>query len=96
MSLQQDLLLSLGPFTVLASVALLLLLYLLTQTRSFSGALGREPPGPRPLPLLGNLLQLNLSKPQQSLCEVSPIPSRGQSFWCEKETRLGFFFSLQI
>uniref|UniRef100_H3CWK1 Cytochrome P450 2K1-like n=1 Tax=Tetraodon nigroviridis TaxID=99883 RepID=H3CWK1_TETNG len=71
MSLQEELLLSLGPSTVLASVVLLLLLYVLSRTHSSSGAPGREPPGPRPLPLLGNLLQLNLSRPQQTLCELS-------------------------
>uniref|UniRef100_A0A672IXS0 Cytochrome P450 2K1-like n=1 Tax=Salarias fasciatus TaxID=181472 RepID=A0A672IXS0_SALFA len=32
---------------------------------------GQEPPGPRPLPLLGNLLQLDLKKPHQSLYELS-------------------------
>ena len=32
---------------------------------------GKEPPGPRPLPILGNLLMLDLKKPYDSLCEVS-------------------------
>lgn len=31
---------------------------------------GNEPPGPRFLPILGNLLQLDLSKPYEGLCEV--------------------------
>ncbi|XP_016381157.1 cytochrome P450 2K16 [Sinocyclocheilus rhinocerous] len=30
-----------------------------------------EPPGPKPLPLLGNLLMLDVSKPHLSLCEMA-------------------------
>lgn len=74
MSVQEDLLLSVGPSTLLAGVALLLVLCVVYQNRSVSGAPRREPPGPRPLPLLGNLLQLNLSRPQQTLCEVGRAP----------------------
>lgn len=79
MSLQEDWLLSLGPSTLLASVAFLFLVCVLTRTRSFSGAPGREPPGPKPLPLLGNLLQLDLSRPQKTLCEVDRDPPRNIS-----------------
>ncbi|XP_058627578.1 cytochrome P450 2K1-like isoform X4 [Onychostoma macrolepis] len=32
---------------------------------------GKEPPGPKPLPLLGNLLTLDLTRPFDSLCELS-------------------------
>ncbi|KAL7860984.1 hypothetical protein AOLI_G00173330 [Acnodon oligacanthus] len=29
-----------------------------------------EPPGPKPFPVLGNLLQLDLDRPHKSLCEL--------------------------
>ncbi|KAG5853671.1 hypothetical protein ANANG_G00028470 [Anguilla anguilla] len=55
------------PVTLLGVVLVLLLLYLLSST---TGP-GKEPPGPRPLPLLGNLLHLDLKQLHLSLCELS-------------------------
>ncbi|KAJ8362803.1 hypothetical protein SKAU_G00116340 [Synaphobranchus kaupii] len=55
------------PLTLLGVVLVLFVLYLLSSSR---GA-GKDPPGPRPLPLLGNLLHLDLKRLPVSLCELS-------------------------
>ncbi|XP_026181185.1 cytochrome P450 2K1-like [Mastacembelus armatus] len=72
MAFMDDLVLFLfsSPTTVLGSIAALLVLYVVF--RSFtSEETGNEPPGPRPLPVIGNLLQLDLKRPYKTLCELS-------------------------
>uniref|UniRef100_A0A3Q4I9R8 Cytochrome P450 2K1-like n=2 Tax=Neolamprologus brichardi TaxID=32507 RepID=A0A3Q4I9R8_NEOBR len=56
--------------TVLAAAVLLLVFYLLSVSY-ISKESGKEPPGPRPLPLLGNLLQIDLKRPYKTLHELS-------------------------
>ncbi|KAK9978497.1 hypothetical protein ABG768_020246 [Culter alburnus] len=56
--------------TVLGALLLILLLYLLSSG-SRSQKEGKEPPGPKPLPLLGNLLTLDLKRPFDTFCELS-------------------------
>ncbi|CAL8397561.1 unnamed protein product [Boreogadus saida] len=51
-------------------VLLLLLLYFLSSRQGFH-VHHKEPPGPRGLPLLGNLLQLDLNRPHNTLIEFS-------------------------
>ncbi|XP_064180894.1 cytochrome P450 2K3-like isoform X3 [Anguilla rostrata] len=55
------------PLTLLEVVLVLFLLYLLSSTPGQ----GKDPPGPRPLPLLGNLLHLDLKQLHVCLCELS-------------------------
>ncbi|XP_034151799.1 cytochrome P450 2K1-like [Esox lucius] len=56
--------------TLLGAGLFLLVLYLLSSGSS-SEPQGKEPPGPRPLPLLGNLLQLDFKRLYHSLFEMS-------------------------
>ncbi|XP_059414950.1 cytochrome P450 2K1-like [Carassius carassius] len=56
--------------TLLGALLLLLGLYLLSSG-SKSQTEGKEPPGPKPLPLFGNLLNLDLTRPFDSFCELS-------------------------
>ncbi|XP_029014808.1 cytochrome P450 2K1-like [Betta splendens] len=58
------------PFYLLGAAVGLLVLHLLYY-RFNSTDRRREPPGPRPLPLLGNLLQLDLRRPYRTLTEFS-------------------------
>ncbi|XP_065109226.1 cytochrome P450 2K1-like [Paramisgurnus dabryanus] len=56
--------------TLLAALLVFLVLYVLSSN-SKSHKEGKDPPGPKPLPLLGNLLTLDLKRPFDTLCELS-------------------------
>ncbi|XP_072217957.1 cytochrome P450 2K1-like [Leuresthes tenuis] len=57
--------------SLLGSLAALLLIYFISSFIFRSEEKRKEPPGPIPLPLLGNLLQLDLKKPHTTLLEFS-------------------------
>ncbi|XP_029984081.1 cytochrome P450 2K1-like [Sphaeramia orbicularis] len=55
---------------VLGALVVLLLVYVISSSLISHGN-KKNPPGPRPLPLLGNLLQLDLKRPCDSLLKLS-------------------------
>ncbi|XP_008311799.1 cytochrome P450 2K1-like [Cynoglossus semilaevis] len=66
-----DVLLSSSSGSLLAALLILLLLYFISSWNFSSQEKGNEPPGPKPLPLIGNLLQVDLDRPYKSLLELS-------------------------
>ncbi|XP_044025016.1 cytochrome P450 2K1-like isoform X3 [Siniperca chuatsi] len=56
---------------LLGALVVLLLVYLVSSSIFSSQEYGKEPRGPRPLPVLGNLLQLDLKRPYNTLLELS-------------------------
>ncbi|XP_051744227.1 cytochrome P450 2K1-like [Ctenopharyngodon idella] len=70
MAVIESLLQFLSAGTLLGALLLILVLYSLSSG-SRSQKEGKEPPGPKPLPLLGNLLTLDLKRPFDAFCELS-------------------------
>ncbi|XP_071323939.1 cytochrome P450 2K1-like [Trachinotus anak] len=60
-----------SSFSLLGTLMILLLVYLIFTFCFTSHEDKKEPPGPRPLPLLGNLLQLDLRRPYNTLLRFS-------------------------
>lgn len=66
----EALLQSCSSTSLLGALLLLLLVYFISSFLSGSGPGGTDPPGPRPLPLLGNLLLMDLQRPYRTLMQV--------------------------
>ncbi|XP_019114673.1 cytochrome P450 2K1-like isoform X1 [Larimichthys crocea] len=62
---------SFSSVSLLGALVVLLLIYFITSSSFSSQRDGKDPPGPRPLPILGNLLQLDLKRPYKTLLELS-------------------------
>ncbi|KAM9339278.1 cytochrome P450 2K4-like [Symphorus nematophorus] len=71
MGILDVLLQSSSPVSLLGALVVLLLVYLISSSSFSSQEDMKDPPGPKPLPLLGNLLQLDLNRPYVTLLELS-------------------------
>ncbi|KAG7232710.1 hypothetical protein INR49_008197 [Caranx melampygus] len=71
MGVLEVLLQSSSSVSLLGALVVLLLICLVSTFIFSSQEKGKDPPGPRPLPLLGNLLQLDLKRPYNTLLEFS-------------------------
>uniref|UniRef100_A0A673CDA7 Cytochrome P450 2K1-like n=1 Tax=Sphaeramia orbicularis TaxID=375764 RepID=A0A673CDA7_9TELE len=71
MTMFDHLIQSSSSVSLLGTLLVLLLVYFISTSSFSSNADGKQPPGPKPLPVLGNLLQLDLKRPYNTLLKLS-------------------------
>ena len=67
---------ALSTSSLVGALVVLVLVYIVSSSSFGSQDEGKGPPGPKPLPLLGNLLQLDLKRPYHTLLEVRQCRTR--------------------
>ncbi|KAF1376959.1 hypothetical protein PFLUV_G00216920 [Perca fluviatilis] len=60
-----------SSISLLGGLVVLLLVYLISSSSFISKEDRKEPPGPKPFPLIGNLLQLDIKRPYNTLLKLS-------------------------
>ncbi|XP_063757956.1 cytochrome P450 2K1-like [Eleginops maclovinus] len=71
MAILDFLLQSFSSISLLGALVVLLLIFIVSSFNFNSQDKGKEPPGPNPLPILGNLLQIDLKRPYHTFLELS-------------------------
>ncbi|KAM9354927.1 cytochrome P450 2K1-like [Pholidichthys leucotaenia] len=62
---------SIGSASLMGALLILLIFYFILSSTFHSKKCGNEPPGPTPLPLLGNMLQLDMKNPSATFLEFA-------------------------
>ncbi|KAL3052118.1 hypothetical protein OYC64_004803 [Pagothenia borchgrevinki] len=62
---------SFSSISLFGALVVLLLVFIVSSSSFSSQDEGKDPPGPKPLPIIGNLLQIDLKRPYHTFLELS-------------------------